>query len=597
MFNSIRWRFIFVYFMLVFVAMIIVGVFIINAIEIQQNDQVRNEMMMQAQKLELSIGFEDQEPAGQAEKINSLFASWPVSIEDRIYLLSFEDNPQIIASAPKISEVLLDSRAFGHDELDAPLIVEGIQQGKQLFKSIETRDAMSLNMHLVYPIRDALGNPKGLIYIMSSLKKNYELLNAAKRLFLQATLMALVITVILGYLVARSITKPINAVTQKAEKMAQGDFDQYVDIESSDEIGQLGRMFNYLTQALKGSMAEINQEKSKLEAILYYMADGLLAVNKEGRIIHANLVAQELFQLEQKKMDYYTYEDVVESKLSKLSLAEILEEGNNVGSQVINYGTKIYKVQYAPFYTDEREISGVIFLFQDMTEEEKLERLRRDFVANVSHELKTPLTTIKSYTETILDGVEDPKLSESFLKTINSECDRMNRIVRELLELSSMDHKQKKWRFEAGKIQDLVGGCIRKMQLSAKEKNQTLSFERKEIPALLFDYDGLEQVVLNIISNAIKYTPEQGHVHVCIREEAHHVIVLVQDDGIGISKEDMPRLFERFYRVDKARSRALGGTGLGLSIAKEIMEAHGGTVEVKSELGRGTEVWLRLPKA
>jgi two-component system sensor histidine kinase VicK len=581
--------------MLVFVAMIIVGIFIINSLEIQQNNQIEREMLNQAKKINFSLALKNEQLDSQTQKIESLFQNWPVGIDERIYLLTCEENPVIITGIPRTTEIIVDARAYEHDELDAFLIMQG-NKGTQIFKNIENIDKTGIDKHLVYPVENEIGEQVAIIYVMNSLKKNYALLDATKIVLLEATLIALVVTIILGYLVARSITKPINAVTLKAEKMAKGDFNQYVDVQSTDEIGQLGRMFNYLNEGLKKSISEINREKSKMEAILNYMADGLIAVNKEGVFIHANLVAQDMFNLESKAIDTYKYRDIIEGSFESLRLKKIFEEESATGSKLIEHDGKVYKVQYAPFFANQTEVSGLILVFQDMTEEEKLERLRRDFVANVSHELKTPLTTVKSYTETIIDGVGNPELERSFLETINSECDRMNRIVRELLDLSSMDHKQKKWNFEKANISYLLEKCVKKMNMTAKEKNQELRFDVvSETPEIVFDYDGIEQVVLNIISNAIKYSHEGGHVEVQLYQNGYDVVIEIKDDGFGIDKKDLNRIFERFYRVDKARSRALGGTGLGLSIAKEIMEAHEGSIHVQSQLGVGTTVFLNLP--
>jgi len=223
--------------------------------------------------------------------------------------------------------------------------------------------------------------------------------------------------------------------------------------------------------------------------------------------------------------------------------------------------------------------------------------MRREFVANVSHELRTPITSIKSYTETLLDGAaEDPETTDRFLNVINSEADRMTRLVKDLLQLSRLDNEQMSWKIEKVSLKDIVKSIVNRMQLEAGRKNQKLeSFVIGEIPDISADKDRIEQVMVNIINNALKYTPDNGQITVYVGKLINDVYVKVTDTGIGIPNESLDRVFERFYRVDKARSRDLGGTGLGLAIAKEIIEAHGGTINITSEAAKGTEVTVRLP--
>lgn len=220
-------------------------------------------------------------------------------------------------------------------------------------------------------------------------------------------------------------------------------------------------------------------------------------------------------------------------------------------------------------------------------------------MANVSHELRTPITSIKSYTETLLDGaMEDPETSKRFLSVIDSEADRMTRLVKDLLQLSRLDNQQMNWKMEKVFLDTIVKTIVERMQIEAQRKHQKLeSYVIGDIPAINADKDRLEQVIVNLISNAIKYTPEHGEITVYVGIIYNDIYVKVTDTGIGIPKESLPRVFERFYRVDKARSRDMGGTGLGLSIAKEIVQAHGGTISISSEMGKGTEVTVKLPRA
>ena len=260
-------------------------------------------------------------------------------------------------------------------------------------------------------------------------------------------------------------------------------------------------------------------------------------------------------------------------------------------------GSSIFAIHYDRFKDEDGEDIGIIILIQDITERQKLEDMQRDFVANVSHELKTPLTTIKSYTETLMDGaVEDPDMARSFLGIVDNEADRMNRLVKDLLQLSRLEQRQERMHFLEGNIVALVRQCMVKVEMTAQQKGHQLNalFDEKMNIRVLMDRDRMEQVILNVLSNAIKYTPDGGRIDVDIDSDGKKVQIIVSDNGIGISEEELPRIFERFYRVDKARSRKMGGTGLGLAITKQIVEEHQGTITAESTLGKGTKFIIAL---
>jgi two-component system sensor histidine kinase VicK len=263
----------------------------------------------------------------------------------------------------------------------------------------------------------------------------------------------------------------------------------------------------------------------------------------------------------------------------------------------LSVGNRMIKAYFVVFTGEHNKAEGVIAVLHDVTEQQRLENMRKEFVANVSHELRTPLTSIKSYAETLLDGaVDDRESAMHFLSVINSEADRMTRLVKDLLQLSRLDNQQLQWNFEEISLVELVKSSVERMELEAGSRRQALQcFVLGEIPFIEADYGRLEQVVFNLLSNAIKYTPEGGTVTVYIGKIVNDVYFKVADTGIGIPDNDLPRIFERFYRVDKARSREMGGTGLGLAIAKEIVEAHGGAINITSQIGFGTEVTVQLP--
>jgi len=467
--------------------------------------------------------------------------------------------------------------------------------------SIDQENKLNSSKHMVLPIHDENNRIAGAIYLKSNLADIYKTLDESRSIILRATFLALFVTIILGYFIAKSITGPINDVTIKAEQMAKGDFEQVVEVRSDDEIGQLASMFNHLTARLQAVLQEVRSEKQKMDTIITYMADGLIATTIEGKIIHANPKAMEMLKIEKDISLEKGFNEIFNCYDEQLKIEELLKDPEDLtGNRMVDIGNGvILQASYAPFMNQNGVLGGIIIVFQDVSNHQKLEKMRKEFVANVSHELKTPLTTIKSYTETLLDGVIDNKeLAVSFLQVVDSETERMARLVRDLLQLSNLDFQQSNWNKNIVNINKIIEKTMLKLEVSVKNKDQQIQYNLSEDAINIYaDEDRIEQVFLNLLSNCIKYTPEGGKINIDIQEHENMVELKIKDNGIGIPKEDLPRIFERFYRVDKARSRELGGTGLGLSIAQQIVESHEGTIEIFSEEGKGTEVVTKLPIA
>lgn len=594
MFSSIKWKFVLVYFLLVFIAMVIVGVFIIDKLEDQQINSITNNMEQYIVTLVSSSSYIASDNwIEYRDEIQEYLDDWRIGSTESLYVIYDGEVPTIIASISKGSENIIGQNALSYKHLDPKLIIKAFQGDKAEDVIKELNEDRS-NKHLAYPVISDNGRVRGVLYMTSDLTGVFNTVNEAKIIMTNATILALSITVLLGFLIASSITVPIRDVTSKAEKMAKGDFDQFVEVKSNDEIGQLASMFNYLTLKLKNTIYEMDLERSKLDTIFKYMAEGVIAIDKDNHLIHANLVAMDILNLREDDINKHF-------ELSKINLKDIDYEASNddkdlEGNEIIEIQNEFYKVKYAPFKNDEGSIGGLIIVLQNITQEHKLDNIRKEFVANVSHELKTPITTIKSYAETLIDGDLDKEMSQNFLRVIDKECDRMARLVRDLLQLSNIDYEKAKWNFVETSLEDLVHEAKMKLDLSFKEKNQTVNIELQEdLPKISVDKDGMEQVILNLLSNANKYTDHNGRIHIFGYTEGDKVILKIKDNGIGISEKDQKRIFERFYRVEKGRSRELGGTGLGLSIAKEIVEAHRGNLKLSSKLNEGTEISVELP--
>lgn len=410
-----------------------------------------------------------------------------------------------------------------------------------------------------------------------------------------STVVAIIVTFFLGYILSRTITVPIRNLTKKAKMVAAGDFEQVIKVRSTDEIGQLTNSFNYMTKELKNTLNQISNEKNKMATILQYMTDGVVAFDPQGKVMHANPAAIDMLDINRQND---SFETVFNSIATDIGMKDVLNCTLETPlERSIEIDDKFLRIFFAPFVDKTMNDRGVIAVIQNFTEQHRLDIMRKEFVANVSHELRTPITTIKSYAETLLEGeLNNKALSEKFVGVINSESDRMARIVKDLLQLSKIDYEQGNWNKENIDLACIVKDVLEKQKLKAEAKNQTLQISCDgELPKVFADKDRAEQVVLNILSNAIKYTNENGNIKVSVKKDGDAVLVIVKDTGIGIPKDDLPRIFERFYRVDKARSREMGGTGLGLSIAKEIMYAHNGEIFIDSEPGEGTTVTLQFP--
>lgn len=464
-------------------------------------------------------------------------------------------------------------------------------------------------LHLARPIRSG-ERVLGAVYIASSLESTYRVLGDLRRLLLVGTSLALAVTAGLGYLLSLSITRPIREVTSRAERMAAGDFSQRISVLSHDEIGQLGSMFNYLTSRLDRTLEEIRAEKAKLEAVLTYMAEGLLALDSEGRVVLMNPACARLLGLQEPVVGRSAGELVpglLEASPGRAGGASTGAAAEAVAAGPVGAGVpparmisregRILHAHFAPLGLEGGE-RGLLVVLRDVTEETRLQEMRRDFVANVSHELRTPLATVKGYVETLLDGaLEDRQVCERFLHTVARETDRMTRLVQDLLLLSQLEHGQASWHMEPVDMRDPAGQALERLRPAAERKGLRLVLDAPDdLPLVEGDEAMLTQVFSNLLSNAVEFTPSGGSVTVSLRADGERLVSVVEDTGTGIPPEDLPRVFERFYRVDKGRSRELGGTGLGLSIAREIVQAHRGDISITSVPGQGTRVAFWLPR-
>lgn len=439
----------------------------------------------------------------------------------------------------------------------------------------------------------------GAVYIKASMEDVYKTIRSINRILISGTLIALGLTAILGVLLTSTITNPIKEITKQATAVAEGNFDQQVIIQGTDEIGQLGHTFNFMMNRLKEALYLNEEEKEKLASILTNMNDGVIATDDRGHVIVLNRRAKQILQTEEETTLGLDISEVLGIPMD--TIREFIQGQVNttlLDIELPDDDELSVRITFTPIHRRGEGQNGIIAVLQDVTDQEKLEQARREFVANVSHELRTPLTTIKSYLEALDDGaIEEPQLASRFISVTRSETERMIRLVTDLLHLSRLDSKQSMMSKSTTLVSEMLEEVADRFSFQLQQRKiEILIRVERGVTSLLLDRDKIDQVLDNLVSNAIKYTGDEGAIRLEARKiEKDMLEISVQDNGIGIPKKDLSRIFDRFYRVDKARSRNMGGTGLGLSIAREIVKAHGGTISLESELGQGTRVLFTLP--
>ncbi len=452
-------------------------------------------------------------------------------------------------------------------------------------------------MDYAYFLKGDKNNSSGyIIYVRDSKQNVNNVTHSILYIIIQAMLFGVLASVFLGYFLSKTISGPISVLTEKAEDFAEGNFDSNLEVQSQDEIGTLVETFNYMGGVMKSAISEVAGEKHKLEIILEHINNGIIAFNTSQKVISINQAAKDMLRIDDP--GEITFDSFFADLNSKVTMAEFVYlDRFRTEIRDIEINHKHLKAYFLPFKFENDRVAGIVCVFNDITEQFNLELSRKKFVAEVSHELKTPLTTIGTYTETLLDNYPvGDEMTISFLKTIHSETDKMTNLVKNLLTLSKFDSQNIKMSKEFFDPGLLISDIVETFRIEAENKGQKLVFNKvNAVPNILGDVYQIERAVKNIISNSMKYTPKGGEIKVFVSSLYGDVYIKIEDTGKGIPEQDLPHIFERFYRVDKARTREQGGTGLGLSIAKEIIENHGGTISMESRLGEFTKVTIKLP--
>lgn len=597
--RSIQLKFILIYVLLIILAVQVIGSYVARELEIELLNNYKESIYDRIGLLKYNVeqAFNQKrtdgsdEPTLQQDIQNSLtdvdagtLTIQVINDQGRVLATNDYANQEIVGK--KISDGLVQRVIKIGSPLDNTVLNH--QTGERMFVRVEPIMSSDRNETVI-----------GVIYLESSLESVYSQLAKINEIFYKGSLIAMLVSILVGVFVARAITKPIVEMQKQALTMARGDFSQKVKVYGHDEISQLANTFNHLNDRLKHSLATTEKEQRKLRSVVENMSEGVIATDSKGEITLVNEAAGRLFN---RNPNFMLSKNIL-TLLQLEDKIDNIEELQEAGSLILDFSDeeKIFFVRanFSAIYDESHEdISGYITVLSDVTEEEKIEQERREFVSNVSHELRTPLTTLSSYIEALNDGAwRDAELAPKFLNVIQNETDRMIRMVNSLLQLSRVDSKELALNRERVNFTQFAHDIIDRFEMNIKEE-QKITFERN-IPDEEFyvwiDRDRLTQVLDNIISNAIKYSPNGGKITFKIEKRIRQILVSVKDEGIGIEYDQLDKIFDRFYRVDKARTRELGGTGLGLAITRELVEAHYGRIWANSKVGEGTTIYFTLP--
>ena len=428
---------------------------------------------------------------------------------------------------------------------------------------------------------------------MEIAKENVQfIINNGLKVSIYALCVLLVIAIAIVIFVIVKITIPINRLLNSAKKVTVGE--EIKEDKNAKEVDEIAGAIGMMTTEIKENIKEVSRQKKQIETILLHMTDGIIAFNMEGKIILVNPAATRLLRI---MPEDENFEKIFKKLDVEINMEKIIYLDDWTSSEErISIGDKHINLFFAPLKDELDRPAGVMVVIQDITEHVKLDNMRKEFVADVSHELKTPITSIMGYADTLLEGEYDKETQDKFLNVIATEARRMAKLVTDLLALSRFDNNQVNVEKEEFDLGELVKRCQEKVQLEINKKHHHVEcFVTANVPPVYADKYGIERVVLNILTNSIKYTKDEGNIKIYVGFVYNDAYIKVIDNGMGIPEEDLTKIFDRFYRVDKARTRETGGTGLGLSIAKEILDKNEGSIDIKSEQGKGTEVVIRVP--
>ncbi|MEH1646717.1 cell wall metabolism sensor histidine kinase WalK [Pediococcus pentosaceus] len=597
-FKSINFKIALVFAMLLVVTLEVVGVIFVRQLETQNLNQFKTQVQLQP--------YVENEISTQLERANTKSANSQIS--DIIGNINNQNITEIrVIDAKGVIRGTSNSTnqsTVGQKTTDRNVkdVIYNTRTYQQVSYNKTTNTRYFVSIVPLINTAGATNNLTGVVYIRANLESVYQNVNNITLIFVVAALIAITIGLILAVLISRAITRPIEEMRQRTIQIARGDYSGQVQIYGDDELGQLAEAVNELSVRVEESQESTESERRRLDSVLGYMTDGVLATDRRGRITIVNEMATDFLNLENDQIVGKSILDILDLR-GTFTLRDLLENQEQVVLDLSDDDQDL--ILHASFALIQREsgfISGLVCVLHDVTEQQKIDQDRKRFVSNVSHELRTPLTSMKSYIEALVEGAwKDPEVAPNFLKVTQEETDRMMRMINDLLNLSRMDLGTARLEREYVNLNELFNHILDRFDMILKnsdkpDKNYSIKrdFTRRDIWVEV-DTDKIQQVLDNIMNNAIKYSPDGGIITCRLLETHNHVIMSITDQGLGIPKDSISHIFDRFYRVDKARSRAQGGTGLGLAISKEVIQLHGGRIWVESREGEGSTFYISLP--
>ncbi|EAH2976960.1 cell wall metabolism sensor histidine kinase WalK [Listeria monocytogenes] len=594
-FQSVQFKLVIMYLLLIIVAMQVIGAYFVRELEGQLEKNFQNSITNSITLLDYNAREEIIKNSDNSVKlqndIRELLVDYSRASSNLIEVRIVDDKGKILGTSN------LNNQGIVGQKSNDPLVKRTLSLGTTSEDKIY-KDESNKNNRVwvnVSSIKNK-GQVIGAIYLVADIESVYKQVDDITNIFITGTLIAMIITAVLGILLSRTITKPIIEMKRQAYAMARGNYSRKVKVYGVDEIGELADSFNTLTKRVQEAQAMTEGERRKLSSVLAYMTDGVIATDRRGKVILINTPAEKMLRVKHESANGRSIIDVLD--IGDTYQFEDLMEVD--GSLTMDRSTldKPYVLR-ANFSVIQRETgfnNGVIAVLHDITDQEKVDQERRDFVSNVSHELRTPLTSMHSYLEALSDGAwEDKEIAPRFLEVTQNETERMIRLVNDLLKLSRMDGGREQLEKSFVNFTDFFNHIIDRFEMMKKE---TIMFKRhipREPVIIEIDEDKVMQVLDNIISNANKYSPDGGRISFYLKKFEDEIEVSIADEGLGVPDEDLANVFDRFFRVDKARSREMGGTGLGLAIAREVIEAHGGRIWAERNKTKGTIIKFTLP--
>ncbi|EAC8999058.1 cell wall metabolism sensor histidine kinase WalK [Listeria monocytogenes] len=594
-FQSVQFKLVIMYLLLIIVAMQVIGAYFVRELEgqLEKNfqDSITNSITLLDYNAREEIIKNSDNSVKLQNDIRELLVDYSRASSNLIEVRIVDDKGKILGTSN------LNNQGIVGQKSNDPLVKRTLSLGTTSEDKIY-KDESNKNNRVwvnVSSIKNK-GQVIGAIYLVADIESVYKQVDDITNSFITGTLIAMIITAVLGILLSRTITKPIVEMKRQAYAMARGNYSRKVKVYGVDEIGELADSFNTLTKRVQEAQAMTEGERRKLSSVLAYMTDGVIATDRRGKVILINTPAEKMLRVKHESANGRSIIDVLD--IGDTYQFEDLMEVD--GSLTMDRSTldKPYVLR-ANFSVIQRETgfnNGVIAVLHDITDQEKVDQERRDFVSNVSHELRTPLTSMHSYLEALSDGAwEDKEIAPRFLEVTQNETERMIRLVNDLLKLSRMDGGREQLEKSFVNFTDFFNHIIDRFEMMKKE---TIMFKRhipREPVIIEIDEDKVMQVLDNIISNANKYSPDGGRISFYLKKFEDEIEVSIADEGLGVPDEDLANVFDRFFRVDKARSREMGGTGLGLAIAREVIEAHGGRIWAERNKNKGTIIKFTLP--